>query len=175
LTRGGRAELVAFINEFVQVADEEFPGCPVTGFLRDSFSADPGRVDPAEFRGYAARARQCARAGACACDEAGDSEADDSEAGDSEAGDRSDSGTHDTGSPGADGPRSGGNVSLTARETAVLALMAEGLIAVAIARQLGISPRTVGKHVENIYRKFGTQDRASAVLRAHSLGLLRSR
>lgn len=73
------------------------------------------------------------------------------------------------------GREHGGDVVLTARETAVLGLMADGLIAVAIARQLGISPRTVGKHVENIYRKFGTQDRASAVLRAHSLGLLQPR
>ena len=64
------------------------------------------------------------------------------------------------------------DISLTARELAVLDLMTDGLIAVAIARQLGISARTVGKHIENIYRKLGTHDRTSAVLRAQALGFL---
>lgn len=66
-------------------------------------------------------------------------------------------------------------ISLTAREVAVLDLMADGLIAAAIARQLGISPRTVDKHIQNIYRKFGIQDRTSAVLRAQAMGVLRPR
>jgi DNA-binding CsgD family transcriptional regulator len=63
-------------------------------------------------------------------------------------------------------------VPLTARETAVLELIARGLIAQAIAHRLGISPHTVGKHIESIYRKFGTHDRATAVLRGQALGLL---
>jgi DNA-binding NarL/FixJ family response regulator len=50
--------------------------------------------------------------------------------------------------------------------------MAEGLIAAAIARQLGISPRTVSKHIESIYRKLGTHDRTSAVLRGQAMGFL---
>jgi DNA-binding NarL/FixJ family response regulator len=54
----------------------------------------------------------------------------------------------------------------------VLNLMANGLIAEAIARQIGISPRTVSKHIENIYRKLGTHDRTSAVLRGQDLGFL---
>jgi DNA-binding CsgD family transcriptional regulator len=63
-------------------------------------------------------------------------------------------------------------VPLTARESAVLELIARGLIAPAIARRLGISPHTVGKHIESIYRKFGTHDRATTVLRGQALGLL---
>lgn len=66
-------------------------------------------------------------------------------------------------------------LELTAREIEVLDLMADGLIAVAIGRRLGISGRTVDKHQENIYRKLGIGDRASAVLRAQSLGLLSAR
>jgi DNA-binding NarL/FixJ family response regulator len=62
--------------------------------------------------------------------------------------------------------------ALTSRELAVLDLMAGGLIAAAIARQLGISPRTVSKHIESIYRKLGTHDRTSAVLRGQAMGLL---
>jgi len=62
--------------------------------------------------------------------------------------------------------------ALTSRELAVLGLMADGLIAVAIARQLGISPRTVSKHIESIYRKLGTHDRTSAVLRGQVMGYL---
>jgi len=64
-------------------------------------------------------------------------------------------------------------IPVTSRELAVLDLMADGLIAAAIARQLGISPRTVSKHIENIYRKLGTHDRTSAVLRGQAMGLLR--
>ncbi len=65
-------------------------------------------------------------------------------------------------------------VPLTGRELAVLELVAGGLITAAIARRLGISPRTVGKHLEQAYRKLGANDRVSAVLRAHSLGLVRT-
>jgi DNA-binding CsgD family transcriptional regulator len=63
-------------------------------------------------------------------------------------------------------------IRLTARELAVLDLMGNGLIAAAIARQLCISPRTVNKHIENIYRKLGTHDRTSAVLRGQDLGII---
>ena len=62
--------------------------------------------------------------------------------------------------------------SVTDRELAVLSLMANGLIATAIARRLGISPRTVSKHIENIYRKLGAHDRTTAVLRSQAMGVL---
>jgi DNA-binding NarL/FixJ family response regulator len=45
----------------------------------------------------------------------------------------------------------------------VLNLMADGLIATAIGPRLGISQRTVSKHIENIYAKLGTHDRASQI------------
>ncbi|MFF3907930.1 LuxR C-terminal-related transcriptional regulator [Streptomyces sp. NPDC001848] len=61
---------------------------------------------------------------------------------------------------------------LTPRETAVLLLLTEALTAAAIGRRLGISDRTVHKHIQNVYRKLGTRDRISTVLRAQQLGLV---
>ncbi|GAA2462206.1 helix-turn-helix transcriptional regulator [Streptomyces glaucus] len=61
---------------------------------------------------------------------------------------------------------------LTPREVTVLLLLARALTADAIGRRLGISVRTVHKHVENLYRKLGTRDRMSTVLRAQRLGLV---
>ena len=66
------------------------------------------------------------------------------------------------------GPLGGSNVELTARELGVVLLLGEGMTAVAIAHRLGISPRTVHKHLENIYAKLGVSDRLSAVLRVQS-------
>ncbi|MFG2792473.1 LuxR C-terminal-related transcriptional regulator [Streptomyces sp. NPDC048419] len=62
--------------------------------------------------------------------------------------------------------------ALTPRELTVLLLLADALTAAAIGRRLGISDRTVHKHVEKIYRKLGTRDRISTVLRAQRLGLI---
>ncbi len=61
---------------------------------------------------------------------------------------------------------------LTPRELTVLALLAEPLLATVIARRLGISHRTVHKHIENLYRKLGVANRVSAIRRAHTVGLL---
>lgn len=61
---------------------------------------------------------------------------------------------------------------LTPRQLAVLMLLAKAMPATAIARRLHISPRTVHKHIEGIYRRLGTCDRLSTVMRAQSLGLL---
>ncbi|MFF8291061.1 response regulator transcription factor [Streptomyces sp. NPDC016309] len=61
---------------------------------------------------------------------------------------------------------------LTPRETAVLRTLAEGLPATAMARRLGVSVRTVHKHLQNLYRKLDTADRLGTVLRAQELGLL---
>ncbi|MYW32205.1 helix-turn-helix transcriptional regulator [Streptomyces sp. SID2119] len=61
---------------------------------------------------------------------------------------------------------------LTPRETNVLHLLATGLTAEVIGRRLGISPRTVHKHLNALYRKLGASDRLSAVLRAQGAGLL---
>jgi DNA-binding CsgD family transcriptional regulator len=61
---------------------------------------------------------------------------------------------------------------LTLREMAILALLSKGLTAESLARQLNISPRTAGKHLEHIYRKLDVGDRLMAVHRAYQLGLL---
>lgn len=49
--------------------------------------------------------------------------------------------------------------ALTAREHQVVDLLTTGLTAVAIGRILGISQRTVSKHVQNAYNKLGVHDR----------------
>ena len=56
--------------------------------------------------------------------------------------------------------------ALTDREVRILQLVALGRTNVAIARGLDISPRTVAKHLEHIYRKLGVSSRAHAVSRA---------
>lgn len=61
---------------------------------------------------------------------------------------------------------------LTGRERAVLVLLERGLTAEAIARELGISPRTVHKHLEHLYRKLGVSDRLRAVMVAREERLL---
>ncbi|GAA2425977.1 helix-turn-helix transcriptional regulator [Streptomyces macrosporus] len=61
---------------------------------------------------------------------------------------------------------------VTPRELTVLLTLAEGLSATSMARRLGISVRTVHKHLQNLYRKLGTADRLETVLRAQEMGLL---
>jgi DNA-binding NarL/FixJ family response regulator len=61
---------------------------------------------------------------------------------------------------------------LTAREVEVLRLLARGLSNKEIARQLVISPKTAGSHVESIYAKTGASNRAQASLFAVKHGLL---
>jgi DNA-binding CsgD family transcriptional regulator len=56
--------------------------------------------------------------------------------------------------------------ALTVRQQQVLALVAEGLTDVAIGHRLGCSPRTVDKHLEHIYRKFGVSGRTAALATA---------
>ncbi len=61
---------------------------------------------------------------------------------------------------------------LTEREAVILRLLATGLTAESIARRLGVSPRTVHKHLEHIYRKLGVRDRLMAVRQAADVGLV---
>jgi HD-GYP domain-containing protein (c-di-GMP phosphodiesterase class II) len=68
--------------------------------------------------------------------------------------------------------RRDGPAGLTQREVEVLALLARGLSNKAIAAQLVVSPKTVGHHVEHIYRKIGCSTRAAASLFAMQHGLL---
>lgn len=61
---------------------------------------------------------------------------------------------------------------LTSREMTILSLLSKGLTAEGLGRRLSISPRTVGKHLEHIYRKLDVRDRLMAVQRAQELGLI---
>lgn len=54
---------------------------------------------------------------------------------------------------------------LTEREVKILRLVADGRTNVSIAHALEVSPRTVAKHLEHIYRKFRVSSRAAAVSR----------
>lgn len=60
----------------------------------------------------------------------------------------------------------GGLVDLTDREARVLQLAALGRTNTAIAHALDVSPRTVAKHLEHIYRKLDVTSRTSAVFTA---------
>ena len=53
---------------------------------------------------------------------------------------------------------------LTEREVDVLRLIARGRTNKQVAGTLGISPKTVGNHVEHIYAKAGVTTRAGATL-----------
>lgn len=60
---------------------------------------------------------------------------------------------------------------LTPRETEMLVLVARGQPGKEIARTLGIAPKTVDKHTENIFRKIGVRSRTEAALFAMENGL----
>ena len=62
--------------------------------------------------------------------------------------------------------------SLTPREQEILALAAAGDSSTVIAKQLYLSPATVKTHLQRIYQKLGTPDRASTVAEAMRRGLL---
>ena len=66
----------------------------------------------------------------------------------------------------------GSQLSLTDRETEVLALVADGLTNRAVARKLGISEATVKTHLAHVYTKLGVLDRATAVREAWDRGLV---
>lgn len=61
---------------------------------------------------------------------------------------------------------------LTDRERVILRLLASGQTAEQISRRLDISPRTVQKHVEHLYRKLDVHDRDHACQRAIDTGVL---
>jgi DNA-binding NarL/FixJ family response regulator len=70
--------------------------------------------------------------------------------------------------------RAGGPAGLTTRECEVLGLLAQGLPNKGIARRLGISPKTVGNHIEHIYTKLDVSGRAGAAMLAMQHGLVGS-
>lgn len=61
---------------------------------------------------------------------------------------------------------------LTERELEVLQLLSHGLLATSMAARLELSPRTVHKHLGNIYEKMGVHDRLVAVSLARERGLV---
>ena len=63
--------------------------------------------------------------------------------------------------------RSGGPTRLTSRELEVLALIATGKTNRAIADALGLSEKTVARHVSNIFVKLGLSSRAAATAYAY--------
>jgi predicted ATPase/DNA-binding CsgD family transcriptional regulator len=61
---------------------------------------------------------------------------------------------------------------LSDREVEVLALVTEGLTDGQVARELRISPRTVGRHLGSIYKKLGVPSRAAATKMAVKHGVI---
>ena len=70
--------------------------------------------------------------------------------------------------------RAGGPAGLTTRENDVLALLAQGMPNKGIARELGISPKTVSNHVEHVYSKLGVSNRTGAAMYAMQYGIVGS-
>jgi predicted ATPase/DNA-binding CsgD family transcriptional regulator len=65
-----------------------------------------------------------------------------------------------------------GTAGLSAREVEVLRLVAEGLTDAQVARELYLSPRTVGWHLRSVYRKLGVPSRAAAAKAAVERSLI---
>ena len=63
---------------------------------------------------------------------------------------------------------------VTRRELEVLTLLAEGNDQNQIARELGISPKTVATHIQHLLAKFGAHSRAQLVAHAYKSGLFSS-
>jgi two-component system nitrate/nitrite response regulator NarL len=68
--------------------------------------------------------------------------------------------------------RTGGRPKLSEREREVLHLIAEGLSAPDIGKQIHVSTTTVKSHLRSLYEKLGVSDRAAAVAEAMRRGLL---
>jgi two-component system, NarL family, nitrate/nitrite response regulator NarL len=65
-----------------------------------------------------------------------------------------------------------GRPALSPREQEVLTLIADGLTAPAVGRELHLSTATVKSHLKTLYEKLGVSDRAAAVAEAMRRGLL---
>jgi LuxR family maltose regulon positive regulatory protein len=61
--------------------------------------------------------------------------------------------------------------SLTNRELEILDLLAQRLRNKEIAAKLFISPKTIKKHLDNIYRKLNVNTRQQAVDKSQKLGI----
>jgi LuxR family transcriptional regulator, maltose regulon positive regulatory protein len=76
-------------------------------------------------------------------------------------------------SPAEDGLEEATRPALSARELAVLRLLAAGLANKDIGARLGIGLPTVKTHVDGVYRKLGVRNRTQAVAAAARQGLIR--
>lgn len=65
-------------------------------------------------------------------------------------------------------------MELTQREVEVLRLVATGLSAKEVARDLGIAPRTVERHIDHIRLKTRTRNRSHLVAFALGEGLIQA-
>ncbi|QSB04202.1 LuxR C-terminal-related transcriptional regulator [Natronoglycomyces albus] len=61
--------------------------------------------------------------------------------------------------------------NLTPRENEVLALVATGMDNFQIAKQLGVSRKTVRNHLSHLLAKLGVASRSEAIARAHDAGM----
>src|SRR3989442_9815330 len=59
---------------------------------------------------------------------------------------------------------------LTAREQAVLGMLADGLTNREVGERLGLSHHTVKDHASSLYKRLGATNRANAVARARAAG-----
>jgi DNA-binding CsgD family transcriptional regulator len=73
------------------------------------------------------------------------------------------------------GSKATGSGNLTARECQVLALVADGGTNRDVAEELGLSPKTVNRHIENIFGKLGVSSRAAAVAKGLQIGSIDAR
>jgi DNA-binding NarL/FixJ family response regulator len=60
---------------------------------------------------------------------------------------------------------------LTTREREILVIVADGATNATVARQLGISDKTVRNHLSNVFTKLQVTDRGQAIIRARQAGL----
>ncbi len=58
-----------------------------------------------------------------------------------------------------------GKLGVTRREAEVLVWVAKGSTNIEIAEILGISPRTVAKHLQHVFTKLGVETRTAAAAR----------
>lgn len=63
-------------------------------------------------------------------------------------------------------------IELSSREREVLEQLAEGLSYTVIAKNLFLSPSTVRKHIENIYKKLQVHNKLEAVQKARRQSLI---
>lgn len=62
---------------------------------------------------------------------------------------------------------------LTEREREILELVAEGLSSKQVAQHIGIAPRTVDRHIENLRHKMGARNKSHLVAKAVAFGTLK--